>query len=108
MVRVFASGLLFLGLSLISESSFAQQTGCVFGDCVNGKGTLYYSDGSRYEGGWVQSGFDGEGALYFADGSVDKQGIWKNGYLLQSMALITLDMLWFRVCRRSSRQLYLG
>ena len=41
MVRVFASGLLFLGLSLISESSFAQQTGCVFGDCVNGKGTLY-------------------------------------------------------------------
>ena len=45
MFRVFVSGFLLLGLSLISESSFAQQTGCVVDDCANRKRT-YYDDSS--------------------------------------------------------------
>ena len=48
MFRVFAAGLLLIGLSLTSGSSFAQQTGCVSGNCVNGKGTYYHEGGSRY------------------------------------------------------------
>jgi hypothetical protein len=68
MFRVFAAGLLLLGLSLISGSSFAQQTGCVMGNCVNGKGTYHWANGNRYEGDFVDGKLSGKGTYYWADG----------------------------------------
>ena len=68
MFRVFVAGLLLIGLSLTSQSSFAQQTGCVMGNCQNGKGTRYLADGDRYEGDFRFGARDGNGTLFFADG----------------------------------------
>ncbi len=44
------------------------QTGCISGDCENGKGVFAYADGSRYEGQFVESKLDGFGSLYKASG----------------------------------------
>ena len=77
------------------------QSGCIAGNCINGKGTFAYPDGSKYSGefankkihGWgtwdypngdkfvgsFQKGLeDGQGALYKADGSV-LVGQWIGG-----------------------------
>ncbi len=83
------------------------QSGCISGNCINGKGTFAYADGSKYDGefankkvhGWgtwdypngdkfvgsFQKGLqDGQGALYKKDGSV-LVGQWINGeYIGQS------------------------
>lgn len=77
------------------------QTGCLAGDCQNGRGIMVYLDGSRYEGdfrfgqpdgkgifyypngdrynGAFQSGFPhGEGTLHKKDGT-HQQGNWREG-----------------------------
>ena len=52
-----------------------------------GKGTYYFKSGDRYEGDLVAGRYHGKGTLYFADGSINQQGIWKDGKLVQAMAL---------------------
>lgn len=83
------------------------QSGCITGNCINGKGTFAYPDGSKYEGefankkvhGWgtwdypngdkfvgsFQKGLeDGQGALYKKNGTV-QVGQWIAGeYIGQS------------------------
>ena len=79
MFRVFAATLILLGLSLTSESSFAQQTGCVVGDCKNGIGTYIFGDwdsepifgspavGTSYKGGFSDGSFAGRGVLKISE-----------------------------------------
>ena len=81
------------------------RTGCIVGDCTNGRGTyifkdgiakyvgqfrngvphgdgvIYYANGERYVGHWANGNFDGEGTLYFSD-STEVTGFWKAGTYL--------------------------
>ncbi|HMY67039.1 MAG TPA: hypothetical protein PL163_10330, partial [Leptospiraceae bacterium] len=41
---------------------------CTSGDCKNGRGTVTYNDGSKYEGDFKDGKMNGEGALTFANG----------------------------------------
>ena len=46
----------------------------------DGKGTAYYSDGTKkYEGSWKRGKYDGKGTLYNKDGSVEYKGTFQNG-----------------------------
>lgn len=42
--------------------------GCASGDCKNGKGLLFYADGSYYEGSFKNGKFDGYGVLTLNNG----------------------------------------
>lgn len=44
------------------------QSGCISGDCKNGKGTFGYVNGSRYEGQFIKNQPDGWGAFYELSG----------------------------------------
>jgi hypothetical protein len=68
MLRILVAVLFLLGLSLTSEFSFGQQFVCISGNCVNGKGTIYFSGGDRYEGEFVDGYPKGKGTMYFSDG----------------------------------------
>lgn len=46
------------------------QSGCLKGDCKNGPGVFAYSDGSKYEGAFINGKFEGAGTFYFANGDV--------------------------------------
>lgn len=49
-------------------------------DMYNGKGILYYPNGTKeYEGEFKHGSYNGEGTSYKKDGSVDYKGKWKNG-----------------------------
>ncbi len=52
-----------------------QQTGCVSGDCENGKGIYIYPSGAIYIGEFVNGEIHGIGACYYTDGS-KYQGEW--------------------------------
>lgn len=79
----------------------AQQTGCVSGSCLDGKGKYIYNNGYIYEGDfvggnrsglgiltspngdfyegmWANDQFNGQGTYKWADGS-KYTGEWKNG-----------------------------
>lgn len=88
----------FVGSSLIESG----QTGCIAGDCENGKGTYIfkdgaakyegafqngqphgfgyclYSNGDRYRGEWLEGEFGGKGTLYLHDQTV-VNGYWRKG-----------------------------
>ncbi|MBF0293582.1 MAG: hypothetical protein HQL96_00215 [Magnetococcales bacterium] len=44
------------------------KTGCVQGDCENGKGVYIYSSGDYYHGGWVEGNRQGQGIYVFKAG----------------------------------------
>ena len=68
--------LLSLVLVLIfSFSTFADK--CVGGDCVNGYGKFYVSEGTYYEGNFKNAIFHGKGILVI-DG-VEGKGNFRNG-----------------------------
>ncbi|MEO0777999.1 MAG: caspase family protein [Bacteroidota bacterium] len=55
------------------------QSGCISGDCVNGRGVFAYADGSKYEGEFVRSRLEGQGTFYYPNG--DKYvGAFRNNY----------------------------
>ncbi|MBF0127301.1 MAG: hypothetical protein HQM02_08840 [Magnetococcales bacterium] len=43
---------------------------CITGDCLNGKGTYVYSDGSKYVGEYKNGKINGQGKFTYPDGSV--------------------------------------
>ena len=68
--------LLFL-ISFISFQLFAQQTGCVSGDCDNGYGTWVFKSGEKYTGYWENQKRNGKGTNYYVNGSI-YEGDWKD------------------------------
>lgn len=93
--------LLLLSFNSIGQS---QTKGCVEGDCINGKGTYIYKDGTKYKGSfkaglasgkgicyysnddiyngeWLNHSFHGKGTLFFSDGT-KMEGIWDRGEFL--------------------------
>jgi hypothetical protein len=54
-------------LSLLYSSNIYSQ--CISGDCQNGKGTMIYSDGSRYEGNWSNGKCNGFGIETYSNGN---------------------------------------
>lgn len=59
------------------------------GNCLDGVGTMYKPDGSKYSGHWKEGKADGEGTVYFSDGSKIYEGHWKaNNYDGQGTAYL--------------------
>jgi hypothetical protein len=52
-------------------------TGCVSGDCKNGKGTYILDNGEKYVGAMKDGSREGKGTYYFNSGERYK-GMWKN------------------------------
>ena len=92
-----------------------QQTGCISGDCRNGKGiyiytsgaiyigefkdgeihgigACYYSDGSKYQGEWVYRYPEGRGTKTFPDGQ-KWTGRWKKGQPVDDSGNIVTNLL---------------
>ena len=68
---------LLLILLCLPMIGFAQETGCISGDCENGQGTFTYASGSKYVGEWKDSLRHGQGTLVFL--GEEYIGEWKNG-----------------------------
>lgn len=64
--------ILLLGLLIQGPISWAQETGCVSGNCINGKGYYLYSNGDKYIGEFSDGKRHGHGAYYFKNGNVYK------------------------------------
>ena len=59
---------------------FAQETGCIHGDCENGQGTYVDDYGETYIGQWKNGKKHGKGTLTYRYNSGDeKKGYWENG-----------------------------
>lgn len=52
----------------IDQESIVIQSGCIRGDCANGRGIFAYLDGSRYEGQFEENFPDGQGIFYYPNG----------------------------------------
>ena len=86
---------------LVDKGIEERQTGCISGDCKNGKGiyiyhsgaiyigdfqsgevhgygSCHYPDGSTYQGQWIHRYPDGRGTKTFKDGT-KRSGYWKKG-----------------------------
>ncbi len=50
--------------------SMQKKTGCINGNCANGKGVYVFPDGARYEGDFVKSVLHGRGSYTWPE--------WKN------------------------------
>ena len=50
----------------------------------NGKGTMTWKNGRRYEGQWKNGKKDGQGIEYGANGAVNFSGEWKDDALMSS------------------------
>ncbi|NUO01681.1 MAG: hypothetical protein HUU01_13830, partial [Saprospiraceae bacterium] len=55
------------------------QTGCISGDCTNGKGIHVYASGAVYIGDFLNGEIHGIGVCYYPDGS-KYQGEWVHRY----------------------------
>ncbi|MBF0294673.1 MAG: hypothetical protein HQL96_05750 [Magnetococcales bacterium] len=67
LARLLPAILLILTAAL--ATGHAAEEKCVAGDCVNGKGTYIYSDGSKYVGEYKNGKINGQGKFTYPDGS---------------------------------------
>ena len=51
--------------------------GCIIGNCRDGRGSMNFRDGRRYDGDWNDNKFDGKGLMIWPDGR-RYDGQWKN------------------------------
>ena len=56
-------------------------TGCIEGDCENGKGTYIYDGGGTYVGDFKNGKSDGYGKLTFGSTGNYLEGEWKEGVM---------------------------
>lgn len=54
-------------------------SGCISGDCEDGKGIYLWADGRRYEGEWKKGNYHGIGTAYHSNNKVQHEGLWANG-----------------------------
>ena len=81
--------------------SFDVQSGCIYGNCDNGRGTFAYPNGDKYEGNFLRGRPNGSGTFHYANGEkyigifkdglyhgngkfyqehgMTKEGVWENG-----------------------------
>lgn len=50
------------------DGGFVPQSGCINGDCENGRGVYAYADGSRYEGSFLLGRPHGKGIFFYPNG----------------------------------------
>ena len=67
-----------IGKKKFIENKTALKTGCIKGNCVNGKGTFIWPNGDRYEGDWVNGQRTGQGKYFYSSGGGVYTGEWKN------------------------------
>ena len=53
----------------VKKDFISPTIGCIKGDCKNGQGTLIFSSGTQYAGGFTDGNLDGQGTLTLYDGS---------------------------------------
>ena len=74
---------LFILFFFFTYQVFAQQSGCLSGDCDNGYGTWLFKSGEKYKGYWKNKRRNGKGTNYYVNGAI-YEGDWKddkkNGY----------------------------
>jgi hypothetical protein len=54
------------------------KTGCISGNCINGRGTFTWADGDQYSGEWKDDKKHGQGTYNYANGE-QYSGEWKDG-----------------------------
>lgn len=62
-----------------AQEEVAVQSGCILGNCINGKGIFTYPDGSKYEGSFWENQPNGQGVFYYSNGD-QYIGGFKDGY----------------------------
>ncbi len=67
-----------IGKKKFIENKTALKTGCIKGNCVNGKGTFIWSNGDKYNGDWKNQKPHGLGTFKWVDGT-KYIGDWKFG-----------------------------
>lgn len=67
-----------IGKKKFLENKTALKTGCIKGNCINGKGTFKWPNGDRYEGDWVNGQRTGQGKYFYSSGGGVYTGEWKN------------------------------
>ena len=70
--------LILLVIFIAPNLTHGDEGKCIEGDCVNGLGTMTYSDGSIYVGEQKNGLFNGQGALSITD-NWEYEGEWKDG-----------------------------
>lgn len=69
-----------IGLILLSVFSTNIYSQCVSGDCINGEGTMIYSNNAKYWGNWKDGKREGYGVMvwYGAEQAAIYRGNWSN------------------------------
>ena len=76
--------ILISALLLIASNGWANE--CTEGNCVNGKGTYTYTNGSRYVGEFKDGKKHGQGTFTYVDGKTRTGSWFANKYLGTSEA----------------------
>ncbi len=66
------------GSEATTNSAIVKTTGCVSGNCENGRGLYIWTTGERYDGSWRNGKFEGYGSYTWLDGS-KYSGNWVAG-----------------------------
>jgi hypothetical protein len=52
--------------------------GCISGNCVDGSGTYIWETGQKYKGQWKTGKKNGKGTLFYENGTIYHKGLWKD------------------------------
>ena len=76
-----------IGEILIEKSNLKNRIESTSGDKINGKlfgyGTIYYTNGARYTGNFLNDKKDGEGVYFQNESSIGQRQKWREGKLLE-------------------------